>query len=397
MKNRILNMALVLVLALASCAQQDEQLTLALNQSGSNKAELEKAIKHYKGEQREAMEFLVKYMPERDLTTLTADFLIENLDYAYKAREEFPWAKAVDKEIFFNDVLPYVSLNERRDQWRADFYERFKKYVGEAQTLEEAIWAVNNNIVKEVEVEYNTKRRKADQSPYESMEQHMASCSGLSILLVDAFRAVGIPARVAGTPIWYNNSGNHNWVEVCVNGSWHFTEYYPSKKQKLDDSWFLERAGKADVNNPMQWIYASSYKPTEVTYPLVWDFNIKYVYAENVTDRYISLYATENKDMLNAINLQVVMLEEGQEKVSGNNRVRSKVELLKDKASVDSGITSGARDDMNNFLNFKVQKNQAYQLKYEDEKGKMIVKEVAPSGEDVQIILSGGKALRFRP
>lgn len=397
MKNRILNMALVLVLALASCAQQDEQLTLALNQSGSNKAELEKAIKHYKGEQREAMEFLVKYMPERDLTTLTADFLIENLDYAYKAREEFPWAKAVDKEIFFNDVLPYVSLNERRDQWRADFYERFKKYVGEAQTLEEAIWAVNNNIVKEVEVEYNTKRRKADQSPYESMEQHMASCSGLSILLVDAFRAVGIPARVAGTPIWYNNSGNHNWVEVCVNGSWHFTEYYPSKKQKLDDSWFLERAGKADVNNPMQWIYASSYKPTEVTYPLVWDFNIKYVYAENVTDRYISLYAAENKDMLNAINLQVVMLEEGQEKVSGNNRVRSKVELLKDKASVDSGITSGARDDMNNFLNFKVQKNQAYQLKYEDEKGKMIVKEVAPSGEDVQIILSGGKALRFRP
>jgi hypothetical protein len=43
-----------------------------------------------------------------------------------------------------------------------------------------------------------------------------ASCTGISILFCNALRAVGVPARVVGTPAWYGNrtNGNHNWVEV---------------------------------------------------------------------------------------------------------------------------------------------------------------------------------------
>ena len=159
----------------------------------------------------------------------------------------------------------------------------------------------------------------------------MASCSGLSILLVDAFRAVGIPSRVAGTPDWYNNSGNHNWVEVYVNGKWHFTEYYPSGK--FDESWFLERAGKADSTNPTQWMYASSFKQTDLSFPLVWDDSIKYVYADNVTDRYIDLYKKElvsKKKEVDKVNIQVIMLKGKDCSVSGNNRVKTKIEVLAD-------------------------------------------------------------------
>ena len=46
-------------------------------------------------------------------------------------------------------------------------------------------------------------------------------------VLADAFRAVGIPSRVAGTPAWHDDRGNHNWNEVWVDGKWRFTEYYP--------------------------------------------------------------------------------------------------------------------------------------------------------------------------
>lgn len=158
------------------------------------------------------------------------------MEYAYKARERFSWAKALPDSIFLNEVLPYVSLNENREEWRPDFYGRFSSYVANCQTIWEAIDSVNRNIRDEVRVDYNTKREKPDQSPYESMRQGMASCSGLSILLTDAFRAVGIPARVAGTPNWHDNRGNHNWCEVWVDGQWYFTEYYPNA---LNKAWFL--------------------------------------------------------------------------------------------------------------------------------------------------------------
>lgn len=57
-----------------------------------------------------------------------------------------------------------------------------------------------------------------------------ASCTGLSIFLVNACRAVGIPARLAGTPSWVQDRrdspeerfNNHNWVEVW-DGTWSFT------------------------------------------------------------------------------------------------------------------------------------------------------------------------------
>ena len=55
----------------------------------------------------------------------------------------------------------------------------------------------------------------------ESMETGLASCTGLSILLIDACRSVGVPARFVGTPLWADGSGNHSWVEIW-DGGWHF-------------------------------------------------------------------------------------------------------------------------------------------------------------------------------
>ena len=259
--------------------------------AGDNAKELKKALKEVPRNEREGMAFLISYMPERDARSLSADFLLENVQYAYKARAEFPWAKEVPDSVFLNDVVAYANLNENRESWRKDFYERFKKYVAPCKTMREAIDSVNKNVRDELLVDYNTKREKPDQAPYESMRQHMASCSGLSILLTDAFRAVGIPSRVAGTPAWHDDRGNHNWNEVWIDGQWRFTEYYPS--DDLDQSWFLTDAGKAIKEDVRKAISAASFKPTGTYFPLVWDEDIRYVHAENVTDRYTSLYRAQ--------------------------------------------------------------------------------------------------------
>ena len=318
------------------------------------------------------MAFLISYMPERDAKSLTADFLLENVAYAYKARNEFPWAKEVPNDIFLNDVVAYVNLNEKRENWRKDFYERFKKYVVNCKTMREAIDSVNKNVRDELLVDYNTKREKPDQAPYESMRQHMASCSGLSILLTDAFRAVGIPSRVAGTPAWYDDRGNHNWNEVWIDGKWRFTEYYPS--EDLDKSWFLTDAGKAIKEDLRKAIYAASFKPTGYYFPLVWDMNLRYVHAENVTDRYTSLYRAQ----LSAtpadehhVDLRVMVFKDKDHADNSGDRVATNLDVFKGEEKLFGGRSTGATQDMNDVLTFKVEKNQSYTVKFTNGKGEL--------------------------
>lgn len=340
--------------------------------AGDNAKELKKALKEVPRNEREGMAFLISYMPERDAKSLSADFLLENVQYAYKARAEFPWAKEVPDSVFLNDVVAYANLNENRESWRKDFYERFKKYVAPCKTMREAIDSVNKNVRDELLVDYNTKREKPDQAPYESMRQHMASCSGLSILLTDAFRAVGIPSRVAGTPAWHDDRGNHNWNEVWIDGQWRFTEYYPS--DDLDQSWFLTDAGKAIKEDVRKAIYAASFKPTGCYFPLVWDENIRYVHAENVTDRYTSLYraqlAATPADGKH-VALRVMVFKDKDHAEASGDRVATNLDVFKGDKQLYGGRSTGATQDMNDVLTFNVEKNQQYVVKFVNGKGEM--------------------------
>ena len=340
--------------------------------AGDNAKELKKALKEVPRNEREGMAFLISYMPERDAKSLSADFLLENVQYAYKARAEFPWAKEVPDSVFLNDVVAYANLNENRESWRKDFYERFKKYVAPCKTMREAIDSVNKNVRDELLVDYNTKREKPDQAPYESMRQHMASCSGLSILLTDAFRAVGIPSRVAGTPAWHDDRGNHNWNEVWIDGQWRFTEYYPS--DDLDQSWFLTDAGKAIKEDVRKAIYAASFKPTGCYFPLVWDENIRYVHAENVTDRYTSLYRAQLSAMPadgSHVALRVMVFKDKDHAEASGDRVATNLDVFKGEKQLYGGRSTGATQDMNDVLTFNVEKNQQYIVKFVNGKGEM--------------------------
>lgn len=340
--------------------------------AGDNAKELKKALKEVPRNEREGMAFLISYMPERDAKSLSAEFLLENVEYAYKARAEFPWAKEVPDSVFLNDVVAYANLNENRESWRKDFYERFKKYVAPCKTMREAIDSVNKNVRDELLVDYNTKREKPDQAPYESMRQHMASCSGLSILLTDAFRAVGIPSRVAGTPAWHDDRGNHNWNEVWIDGQWRFTEYYPS--DDLDQSWFLTDAGKAVKEDVRKAIYAASFKPTGCYFPLVWDENIRYVHAENVTDRYTSLYRAQLSAMPadgSHVALRVMVFRDKDHAEASGDRVATNLDVFKGEKQLYGGRSTGATQDMNDVLTFNVEKNQQYIVKFMNGKGEM--------------------------
>jgi hypothetical protein len=260
------------------------ELQDALKKADTNAPELQKALDGVKGEEREGMEFLIANMPERDLLSLNAGFLLRNVKFAYQAKRKTPWGSTIPKDIFLNNVLPYVNVNERRDDWRQDFYKRFLARAVEKGSIEKAALDLNKYVFTTLGVTYHAEKRpKPDQSPYESVEAKYASCTGLSILLVDALRAVGIPARVVAVMLWRESGGNHTWVEVW-DGKWHYLG--AEESEAYDNAWFTDKAAEADVENFKNRIYAVSFRKTDVNFPAAWDDELDYISAEDVTVNY---------------------------------------------------------------------------------------------------------------
>ena len=282
---------------LAGGADFQKQLDIA----GENRLEIEQAIREVPEDQKAGMAWLLIHMPEEDLKTLTGEFLLTNCDLAYEAWANAPWKDQISKEVFFDCILPYANVNERRDNWRGDFREKFLELVSNTSTPTEATILLNKNIFDMLGVKYSTKRPKADQSPYESIDAGMASCTGLSILLIDACRSVGIPARFTGTPLWYNESGNHTWVEFWDQG-WHYTGGAEPTGDKVDVAWFDGSASKATKGHPQHAIFSVSWSETDNHFPLVWLPEVTTYGAVDVTDR----YAEEEESVLVPVRVRVI-------------------------------------------------------------------------------------------
>ncbi len=69
----------------------------ALNDAGTNRTEILKALNDAPEAQRDGIQFLVENMPERDLTTLSAAYLKEDLSLAYEPFNKAPWRGRVSK------------------------------------------------------------------------------------------------------------------------------------------------------------------------------------------------------------------------------------------------------------------------------------------------------------
>ncbi len=268
-------------------------LVKSLGAAESNASEWIKAINTSSQEHLTAVAFLIANMPIDDLKVLKCDMILRDINLAYKARNEVAWGKSIPEELFLNDVLPYVNLNEKREEWRPDFVNRFLPAVKNCKSIEEAVGVLNSEVFKQLHVQYHpTKRPKPDQNPSESAKAGYASCTGLSIMLTDACRACCIPARVAGIPDWTKSGGNHTWVEIWTN-QWRFVG--AAEPGPLDQTWFTGNAAEAVESEPSHSIYAASYGPAGTYFPMVWNETSQIVPAWNVS----AFYTNRRKITLN--------------------------------------------------------------------------------------------------
>jgi Transglutaminase-like superfamily len=349
----------------------------ALARAKDNRPELEKALTSVPRDQRKGMAFLIGNMPDADLRSLKADFLLSNTDLAYKARQEVPWGRDIPEEIFFNNVLPYVNVDEKREDWRKDFYEMCLPIVKNCKTPAEAAQKLNSELFKKVNLRYSAQRKAANQSPKESIERGTASCTGLSIVLSDACRAVCVPARLAGTPMWANNRGNHTWVEIW-DKDWHFTGACEPDPKGLDRGWFVGDAAQATKDSLEHAIYAASFKKTKTHFPLVWAMGNKDVPAENVTDR----YTKKAEPKTDTVRLSIRVVNSGKKRVAAEVTVTA----ADDPKAKLEGKSRGESADTNDLLNFDLPPGREYVVKVAGVE-KTVKTEAAGKQQVVDIVL----------
>jgi hypothetical protein len=221
--------------------------------------------------------------PRQALDQIGPDAAVHHAVVMRAAWQSAPWRNDVSETLWRDAILPPTNVTEAGEQWCDELTHRLAS-VDPQPNVQATVRSLNAAIGETLGVHYHpTKRRAPDQGPLETMESGWSSCTGLSILLADACRTRGIPARLAGTPLWFDGSGNHTWVEVWANGRWHHVE--AADPNSWDAAWFDAKAAQADASDPMHRIYAVM-PSGPCVFPMAWDLERADIRGVDVTARY---------------------------------------------------------------------------------------------------------------
>lgn len=191
----------------------------------------EKLKKGKTTEAGEYLAFLYDNMPLPDMMTKDLEFWTANVHKTLETRDKAGWN--IPEREFRHFVLPLRVNNETLDEFRTEYADILLGRV-EGMSLEEASLEINHWCHEMATYRPSDGRTS---SPLATIRSGLGRCGEESVLAVSAFRAAGIPARQVYTPRWAHTDDNHAWVEVWVDGNWHFLGAC-EPEAVLDRAWF---------------------------------------------------------------------------------------------------------------------------------------------------------------
>ncbi len=278
--NRILNNLLISIIVcvsgygLSSCKDEAGSLEEVLSLSADNREEMEKVLRHYQGcpDKLYAAKYLIRNMPahsskecgaidsvksymirkyggrdkdfqndffpgaialsewrkeielnskiKSDLTNISAEYLIDNIDFAFEVWGKTPWKGHYSLEEFCEWILPYRIDNEPLQNWRREYYSIYRPVL-------DSIYS-GNDIIKAADAlsRYLGEHSgfKLDMSyswmPHfgaEFLKDHrIGTCRDITDHAVYVFRSLGFPVatdKYLTSPV---HPSNHSW-NVLLN------------------------------------------------------------------------------------------------------------------------------------------------------------------------------------
>jgi len=154
-----------------------------------------------------------------DVQSITADFLINQIDYAFQAWHEKPWARNLSFDAFCEYVLPYRGSNEPLEAWRETFwqmYEDIESSMADSSDPIEAARLINDDIKSWFRFDPRYYYHPTDQGLSEMLANRMGRCEDMTNLTIYAMRASGLAVTSDYTPHWANAGNNHAWNAIVT-------------------------------------------------------------------------------------------------------------------------------------------------------------------------------------
>ena len=148
-----------------------------------------------------------------DINSLSADYLIENINWAFKVWEKAPWAKNISFDDFCEHILPYRADQEPMHKWREMAFDNFKWVINNNQktNLTEACAMINDSI-KNVLSNMIEMSLYPVRLTYDRMHTFKVGiCEDETAFATLAMRGVGLPVGIDFVPQWPWRSMGHSW------------------------------------------------------------------------------------------------------------------------------------------------------------------------------------------
>lgn len=263
------------------------------------------------------------------------------------------WQMEIPADIRANYLEPDRVLSEDACDWRGPVGAIFQPAVQHCTSAREAVLHIASHMTELTGTYYSADRRKQDMNALEALEEKKISCTGQTILMVCAFRSVGIPARAVGIPTWNHIQGNHTWPEVWLDGEWKMIEF---NEKDFNTPWVMENIGMLDLNHPWQRIVAQCPHGRRI-FP-VGNMRRNRIAAEDVTERYSMLAAAWYAENGLPPDTQRLMVDV---------QPRLDAEVIVQLVSADGTVLETmplptTRDDVRKFATFNLPRNRQHYL-----------------------------------
>ncbi|MEQ8927565.1 MAG: hypothetical protein RLO81_17245, partial [Fulvivirga sp.] len=280
---------LIVIIGITRCTPYPEGVMTALEHSGDNRQELEKAIFFFKTKEDNelklrALYFLVEQIPYystlnyrfvnenneeiplsewnyvnvveareqlaknrlyfqkgdaiSDLTTVTSDYLIKNVDLAFEVWQNYPWCSNLNFDQFCKYILPHKLNGDPLNNWREYYYNKHKndldslKMIG-ATREQVCTWLIDRYAWDWI--------RSASIIPVEYLSYDKikiiggGSCDHLSRNQVQLMRACGIPMNMDIIPYHGRLNGGHSFTSFYDENNV-LVSFYSSNEKGPDRS-----------------------------------------------------------------------------------------------------------------------------------------------------------------
>lgn len=154
-----------------------------------------------------------------DYSIIKADYLISDIDLAFKTREESKWGEKISFDKFLEFVVAYRFNHEPLERWRSLMWKKYNANVDSARTDSIFSFALAANKIIPHAYWYKILMSYPYDIPATRMDSlQKGSCRNIVTYNTMAMRSIGLPIGIDYAPRWANSSGGHDWNVIFTEG-----------------------------------------------------------------------------------------------------------------------------------------------------------------------------------